>query len=680
MSSSIKVIPILLGILLGIASGFENWWGIGFKVKAQPSWARKYKADCTLCHTTYPRLNRTGYEFKRLGYRLPKEVDVKQKELQPLQPGIMRNSQNTQYPLVIVPTGYKPKPSTPESERGKTVYKTLSCASCHTIGGVGGRLGPPMDGIGGRRDVNFLLAHITDPEEHVKKFPDLHGKRPNLMPHPHATPEEVVMLVAYLLTLPEPSGGFRVSPHQLGQVDDKLPAAKNYSPAPETESSLAGKKAYYELGCASCHTIGGIGGQFGPKLDGIGARRGRRFLVGHITTPQLHTQQLPDEHIAQSAIMPPTNATPEQIEQIADFLLTLPVGGEFEPTKARLADYLAVSYLPGIEIENANRKTTTTYERRDLIFYAAGPVGQYFSFFVQPIPLSEEEGFGKKFEMAQGLVNFGNARTFSQVRFGQLFNLRNAGFAGTDRGLTETLPFIFQPSNGFNPAGLGRGVSLEYTWRGTTTFKIFGNYNEAPESEIEVDEGTEGESKRIANGTSRFEEEPLFPEFRRSRNYGFVYEQVLGKKGLSGLQFEFSGGHTPFSTGDVPQGAVRFQRYSIFANKTFEDGKNFERCNLIFGLSLLRDSRFLGIEAEQRSRGYGYFFEVDTTPIAKHLSLFARYDQFRPTTLLADNTLRGKTFGVLWDPTRYTRMSFEYQHLTGIETTNRYRIGWQLNF
>jgi len=48
-----------------------------FKVEAHPGWARRYNAKCTLCHTTYPRLNRTGYDFKRLGYRLPKEVEAR---------------------------------------------------------------------------------------------------------------------------------------------------------------------------------------------------------------------------------------------------------------------------------------------------------------------------------------------------------------------------------------------------------------------------------------------------------------------------------------------------------------------------------------------------------------------------------------------------------------------------
>src|SRR6266498_3059983 len=577
-----------------------------FKVEAHPGWARRYNAKCTLCHTTYPRLNRTGYDFKRLGYRLPKEVEARRAK----GPGPTATTSGVAAadykPYVIEPTGYKPEAATPESEKGQELYAKFNCAGCHTISGSGGLVGPPLDGVGGRRDKGFLTAHLTDPAEHARKFPELHGNQPNRMPHPHASSEEVKELVAYLRTLPEPAAGFRVSPHAHSDAHGGAMAVVDYVPAAPTDSSRAGQKLYFDMGCAACHTINKVGGQFGPMLDGIGARRSRQFI--------------------------------------------------------------ATSYLPGIEIEKEAGETKTTYEKRELVIYAAGPIGRNFSFFVQPLPLSEEKGFMGKFEMMQGLFNYGGARNFMQMRFGQIFNLRNAGFGGTDRGLTESLPFIFQPDNGFNPAGLGRGVSFEYTLGRTTTFKAFGNYNEAPE--VEAGEGNEG-----GEG-----DESLVPEFRRSRVYGFVYEQVLGNKGLSGVQFQYTGGRIPFLLGDVKQNPLQFQRFSFFANKTFQDGKNFERLNAIFGVSFLRDERFLAIESEQRSRGWGYFVELDTIPIVDHLSLFARYDQLRPTTLLSDNTLRGGTFGVIFDPIKYGRMSIEYQRLGGVETANRFRIGWQLNF
>ncbi|MBI4223937.1 MAG: hypothetical protein HY609_03305, partial [Deltaproteobacteria bacterium] len=45
------------------------------EAKAIPAWARKYNADCSMCHTMNPRLNAMGHKFRRLGYKLPDEFD-----------------------------------------------------------------------------------------------------------------------------------------------------------------------------------------------------------------------------------------------------------------------------------------------------------------------------------------------------------------------------------------------------------------------------------------------------------------------------------------------------------------------------------------------------------------------------------------------------------------------------
>jgi len=136
----------------------------------------------------------------------------------------------------------------------------------------------------------------------------------------------------------------------------------------------------------------------------------------------------------------------------------------------------------------------------------------------------------------------------------------------------------------------------------------------------------------------------------------------------------------PVLFGDGQQSQLRFQRYSIVANKTLLDRKNAERFNAIFGYSLLRDNRILGLESDSRSRGQGYFVEIDGIPIVGHLGTFARYDQIRQTSLVSGNPVRGGTVGVIYDPVRYGRLSFEYQHVGKLEIPNRYTIGLQFNF
>ncbi|MBI2339150.1 MAG: hypothetical protein HYU99_02125 [Deltaproteobacteria bacterium] len=46
--------------------------------QALPSWARRYNADCSMCHTMMPQLNPIGHQFRRLGYRMPEEFDNKE--------------------------------------------------------------------------------------------------------------------------------------------------------------------------------------------------------------------------------------------------------------------------------------------------------------------------------------------------------------------------------------------------------------------------------------------------------------------------------------------------------------------------------------------------------------------------------------------------------------------------
>ena len=46
------------------------------KLEAVPQFARRYNLKCSACHTIVPVLNKQGYLFKRLGYRLPPALEA----------------------------------------------------------------------------------------------------------------------------------------------------------------------------------------------------------------------------------------------------------------------------------------------------------------------------------------------------------------------------------------------------------------------------------------------------------------------------------------------------------------------------------------------------------------------------------------------------------------------------
>src|SRR5215470_15513538 len=43
-------------------------------VFAMPMFARRLGVSCSTCHTSPPRLNETGYQFRAAGYRMPAEI------------------------------------------------------------------------------------------------------------------------------------------------------------------------------------------------------------------------------------------------------------------------------------------------------------------------------------------------------------------------------------------------------------------------------------------------------------------------------------------------------------------------------------------------------------------------------------------------------------------------------
>jgi cytochrome c2 len=77
-------------------------------------------------------------------------------------------------------------------EAGKKVYSEMKCAMCHKIGGVGGKIGPELSGVGTRKDAQWIMGFLKDPKSVIPgtKQPPFKG-----------TDEQLEALVAYLISL-----------------------------------------------------------------------------------------------------------------------------------------------------------------------------------------------------------------------------------------------------------------------------------------------------------------------------------------------------------------------------------------------------------------------------------------------------------------------------------------------
>ena len=237
--------------------------------------------------------------------------------------------QEVRKPMHVPPTGYVAMPKSRLSERGRLVYARLKCAACHAIAGEGGRNGPPLDGIGARRNEAFLTAKISDPRAFVEQYPDLTDWEPSRMAHAGVGPADVKAIVAYLRTLPEPAGGFAVGQHAEGAEDPGWTPPATFAPGPMTETARRGRTLFFNMGCAECHAIGRLGGWFGPRLDGIGERHSRGFVAAHVSSPSVHAMARPKSY-PHGSMMPRLELTPGEVDAITEFLLTVPFAGDVE--------------------------------------------------------------------------------------------------------------------------------------------------------------------------------------------------------------------------------------------------------------------------------------------------------------------------------------------------------------
>lgn len=110
----------------------------------------------------------------------------------------------------------------------------FSCLGCHRIDGEGGMVGPVLDGLGSRADLNYTLAVLRNPGATIPG---------TLMPHQPMPVRESERLAAYILGLPE----------------QPAPAATAEAPPALTPGDALDGSALYARHCAACHGETGAG-------------------------------------------------------------------------------------------------------------------------------------------------------------------------------------------------------------------------------------------------------------------------------------------------------------------------------------------------------------------------------------------------------------------------------------
>jgi mono/diheme cytochrome c family protein len=128
---------------------------------------------------------------------------------------------------------------------GATLWSAKGCASCHSLGGTGGTVGPSLDALK-RANSPVLVASAL--WNHGPRMADVMKERG--IPRPTFQGKELVDLIAYIVAA------------------SKDTSTETLQVVPGTPER--GEKIFAERHCSTCHAVGGKDGKVGPDLGQAG--------------------------------------------------------------------------------------------------------------------------------------------------------------------------------------------------------------------------------------------------------------------------------------------------------------------------------------------------------------------------------------------------------------------------
>ena len=84
------------------------------------------------------------------------------------------------------------------AQEGAVIFQKNGCPACHKINGVGGVIGPSLNGLGNRRTEAWVVEHFQNPQKM--------SKGTSMPPYKFANPD-MQNIVSYLFTLPDKAPG-----------------------------------------------------------------------------------------------------------------------------------------------------------------------------------------------------------------------------------------------------------------------------------------------------------------------------------------------------------------------------------------------------------------------------------------------------------------------------------------
>ncbi len=144
-------------------------------------------------------------------------------------------------------------------ERGRNIFIKKGCVKCHSINGVGGKIGPPLDAPAKKRVMN-PFSFAANMWNHAPGM--IAAQKKKLGGQLHFTGEELGNIIAFIQDDYAQSDFGKLVPRK--RTNKGAPEIRLIMPIMSPER---GKKVFVNKGCVTCHSFNGIGGDDAPAMD-----------------------------------------------------------------------------------------------------------------------------------------------------------------------------------------------------------------------------------------------------------------------------------------------------------------------------------------------------------------------------------------------------------------------------
>ncbi len=184
------------------SGGVSEWQALSPEELAGIGYFRR--ENCAACHSVGEGGAKIGPDLAHTAIRKdaawmiahfknPAEV-VPGSSMPPIQLSDAQLNALAAFLLQLTPRNARALISAPDfAVEGAMIYQANRCGACHIVNGVGMKVGPPLNGLRGRRSREWVRAHFVDPQ---KLSPG------SIMPPYRFSPREMERITNYLMALP----------------------------------------------------------------------------------------------------------------------------------------------------------------------------------------------------------------------------------------------------------------------------------------------------------------------------------------------------------------------------------------------------------------------------------------------------------------------------------------------